>query len=63
MRLFSPDLLRNFSLGFLIGALLVAGAHAWGRGEPLTPPAHAAAMLGTLGPAAESVLPPAGRGP
>jgi hypothetical protein len=61
MRIFSADLLRNFSIGFLVGALLVVGANAQGWGEPLTPPAQAAAMPGTLQPAAEFVVPPAER--
>ena len=32
MRLFSPDLFRNFGFGFVLGALLIAGANAesWG---------------------------------
>jgi hypothetical protein len=62
MRLFSPDLLRPFSLGFLLGALLVAGAYAQGWGKPPSPPARAADLPETIRPTAEFVIAPAERG-
>lgn len=44
MRLFSPDLIRNFAAGFVVGALLVAGANAESWGSKLSSPAQAAEM-------------------
>ena len=57
MRLFSPDLLRNFSIGFVIGALLIAGANArnWEREFS----ARAAPMPERIEPAAEFLVVPA----
>lgn len=56
MRLFSSDLVRNFSIGFVLGALLVAGANATSFGDQIAAPAHAAAMPETIDPAAEFVI-------
>ncbi len=42
MRLFSPDLFRNFGIGFAFGALLIAGAHAESWNGELAPAAQAA---------------------
>lgn len=61
MRLFSPDLVRNFSIGFALGALLVAGANARTWDEALSSPAQAATMHETLQPTDEFVIPPAER--
>lgn len=58
MRLFSPELLRNFSVGFAVGALLVAGAHAESWGGDLSSPAQAATMPETLAPTAEFIIAP-----
>lgn len=58
MRLFSSDLVRNFSIGFVLGALLVAGANAESFGNQIASPAHAAAMPETIVPAAEFVITP-----
>lgn len=58
MRLFSSDLFRNFSIGFLLGALLVAGANAERLSDQIAPPALAASMADTLEPAAEFVITP-----
>jgi hypothetical protein len=58
MRLFSSDLVRNFSIGFLLGALLVAGANAESFGSQIASPAHAAQMSEALQPAAEFVIAP-----
>jgi hypothetical protein len=42
MRLFAPDLYRNFGIGFVAGALLIAGATAESWSHELASPAHAA---------------------
>jgi hypothetical protein len=43
MRLFAPDLFRNFGIGFALGALLiVVGANAQGSGAAVAAPAQAA---------------------
>jgi len=42
MRLFAPDLYRNFALGFAGGALLIAGATIDQWGGELESPARAA---------------------
>lgn len=44
MRLFSTDLYRNFGIGFVVGALLVAGANAESWSGDLGSPALAAEM-------------------
>ncbi|GAB4474006.1 MAG: hypothetical protein OHK0018_04310 [Erythrobacter tepidarius] len=62
MRLFSSDLVRNFSIGFLLGALLVAGANAERLSEQIASPALAAPMVETLQPTAEFVIAPAQHG-
>lgn len=58
MRLFSPDLFRNFGIGFALGALLIAGAHADDWGGELAPAAQAAEMPAPApdAPAAEFVI-------
>jgi len=56
MRLFSSDLFRNFSIGFVLGALLVAGANAESWSADLASPAHAAPLVETLQPAPEFLL-------
>jgi hypothetical protein len=56
MRLFSSDLFRNFSIGFVLGALLVAGANAESWGGDLSSPAQAAAMPDLVEPSAEFVI-------
>lgn len=56
MRLFSPDLIRNFSIGFVIGALLIAGANAQGWEREFS--ARAAPLPDRLEPAAEFVIVP-----
>ena len=61
MRLFSSDLVRNFSIGFVLGALLVAGANARTWDEALSSPAHAATITEPLQPTAEFVIPAAER--
>lgn len=44
MRLFSPDLFRNFGIGFVFGALLIAGANAERWSGEIAPAAQAAEM-------------------
>lgn len=59
MRLVSSDLIRNFSIGFVIAALLIAGANAESWGGELSSPAQAAPMPRAPQPSAEFVIPPA----
>lgn len=58
MRLFSPDLFRHFGIGFVMGALLIAGANADRWGSKLSSPAQAAGMLTAPAPSAEFVIAP-----
>ncbi|MCL9982228.1 MAG: hypothetical protein NBV60_03625 [Erythrobacter sp.] len=57
MRLFSSDLFRNFSIGFVLGALLVAGANARDGDSGLSSPARAASMPDLVQPTAEFAIP------
>lgn len=61
MRLFSPDLFRNFGIGFIFGALLIVGANAESWVGELAPAAQAAERHETPGPSAEFVIAPEGR--
>ncbi|GMN03365.1 hypothetical protein [Erythrobacter sp. MTPC3] len=45
MSLFSPDLYRNFAIGFLGGAFLLGAANADVVSDALSPPANAAAAF------------------
>ncbi len=56
MRLFAPDLYRNFAIGFAVGALLIAGANADQWGEELASPAQAAETPHTPGPDAATFV-------
>ncbi len=56
MRLFAPDLYRNFAIGFAIGAALVALTTAEQWGEGLAPAARAAEASPTAVPSVESFL-------
>ncbi len=60
MRLFSSDLFRNFAIGFVAGAVLVAGANAQSWGGELSSPAQAAEMPKAPVPSAEFVIPSQG---
>jgi hypothetical protein len=60
MRLFSTDLFRNFGIGFVVGALLIAGANAQSWGGQLSSPAQAAQPLQAPAPSAEFVIAPEG---
>jgi hypothetical protein len=56
MRLFSADLLRNFSIGFVLGALLIAGANAENWSADLSAAARAEPLPQRVQPAAEFVI-------
>lgn len=56
MRLFSPDLFRNFGIGFVLGALLIAGANAESWDGALAPAAQAAELRQTA-PVTDDVAP------
>lgn len=56
MRLFSTDLFRNFSIGFIVGALLIAGANAESWSDQIAPAAQAAETLKAPAPSAEFVI-------
>ena len=58
MRLFSSDLFRNFGIGFVVGALLIAGANAENWGGKLGSPAQAAEMRSAPAPASEFIIAP-----
>jgi hypothetical protein len=45
MRLFAPDLYRNFAIGFVVGGLLIAGGTFDQWGGQLESPAHAASNV------------------
>jgi hypothetical protein len=57
MRLLSPDLLRNFAVGFALGALVVAGLNAHGFTGDLSAAAHAEPAPERVEPASEFVIP------
>ncbi|MDP5103681.1 MAG: hypothetical protein NWP98_07120 [Erythrobacter sp.] len=56
MRLFSSDLIRQFGIGFVVGALLIAGANAENWGDAVASPAQAAEALKAPAPSAEFVI-------
>ncbi len=56
MRIFSTDLFRNFSIGFVAGALMIAGANADRWSDQIAPPAQAAETLKAPAPSAEFVI-------
>ncbi|MBI1404057.1 MAG: hypothetical protein GC147_12695 [Porphyrobacter sp.] len=60
MRLFSPDLFRNFAIGFALGGLLVVGVNAEGWSAQVAPPAQAASLAKAPQPSAEFVILPEG---
>jgi hypothetical protein len=64
MRLFAPDLYRNFAIGFAAGALLIAGTSADSWSGEIASPARAAETPHTPGPDAAAFIAvpgPAGR--
>ena len=58
MTFFTPDLYRQFGLGFLIGTALLAVANAEALSEQLSPPAQAAETAQAPAPAPEFVIQP-----
>ncbi|MCU0946639.1 MAG: hypothetical protein MUF47_00090 [Porphyrobacter sp.] len=60
MRLFAPDLYRNFAIGFAVGAALIAGANVDQWGDNLASPARAAETAHAPGPDAAMFLKNAG---
>ncbi|MEA1618576.1 hypothetical protein SOQ14_06570 [Erythrobacter sp. T5W1-R] len=56
MRLFAPDLYRNFAIGFAVGAALIAGANVENWGDELASPARAAETPHAPGPSPEAFL-------
>lgn len=65
MRLFAPDLYRNFGLGFVLGALLIVGTDAEDWSAAVASPARAAepaaatAGQGTPAPTSDFAIAPA----
>ncbi len=63
MRLFSSDLLRNFGIGFALGAVLIVGANAEDWSGAVASPAQAAELAApaqtTPPPSDEFVFAPA----
>lgn len=58
MRLFSPDLFRNFGIGFALGAVLIVGANMDSWSGAVASPALAAERTATPAPADEFVIAP-----
>jgi hypothetical protein len=58
MNLFSEDLYRNFGLGFLAGALMVAAATIGDWGSGIESPARAAQPLESPQPADDFLIAP-----
>lgn len=65
MRLFSPDLLRNFSIGFILGALLIASGNTQNWSHAVASPAQAAELTtqteAGAAPTAEFLIAPEAR--
>ena len=53
MSLFTPDLYRNFALGFVGGALIVAAMTADEWADEISPPAQAAQQIEAPQPAGD----------
>lgn len=58
MRLFSPDLFRNFGIGFALGAVLIIGGQAESWSSAVASPALAAEQKTIPAPADEFVIAP-----
>ncbi|WP_379922903.1 hypothetical protein [Erythrobacter sp. R86502] len=61
MRLFSPDLFRNFGIGFAFGAVMLAVGNAGTWGGELAPAAQAAESHEAPVPAGDFLIAPEGR--
>lgn len=58
MTFFTPDLYRQFGLGFLIGAALLAAANADALSDQISPAAQAAEAPQAPAPAPEFLIQP-----
>ena len=58
MTYFTPDLYRQFGLGFLIGAALLAAANAEALSDQVSSPAQAAEVPQAPAPAPEFLIQP-----
>lgn len=58
MTFFTPDLYRQFGLGFLIGAALLAAANAEALSDQVSSPAQAAEVPQAPAPAPEFLIQP-----
>jgi hypothetical protein len=58
MRFLSSDLVRQFGIGFALGAVLVVGARAQDAGEGIASPAQAAERIAPGAPTADFVIAP-----
>jgi hypothetical protein len=58
MRLFFPDLFRNFGIGFALGAVLIVGANTFSGETTLASPAQAAELVKAPAPTADFVIAP-----
>jgi hypothetical protein len=57
MRLFAPDLFRNFAIGFVLGAVLIAGTRVDQWGDQISSPAQAAEPSSALPASGDFVIP------
>ncbi|TAD75914.1 MAG: hypothetical protein EAY70_10180 [Sphingomonadales bacterium] len=58
MRLLASDLLRNFGIGFVLGAVLIVGANAESWSAAVATPAQAAELPQPPAPSADFVIAP-----
>jgi hypothetical protein len=58
MRLFAPDLFRNFGIGFALGAAVILGVNVADGKATMASPAQAAEVLKTPAPTAEFLVAP-----
>lgn len=58
MRLFAPDLFRNFGIGFALGAAVIVGVTAADGKPTVASPAQAAELVKTPAPSAEFAIAP-----
>lgn len=58
MRIFAPDLIRNFAIGFALAAIGMGVANAQQMGAEMAPAAHAAEPLAAPQVSAEFAIEP-----